>query len=104
MDKRLFTNCKGFDWDAGNAEKNWEKHKVSQLECEQAFFNRPLLVEEDKKHAEIEPRWYLLGQTDKERKLFIVFTIRRNLVRVISARDQNAKERALHEKQIKRNT
>lgn len=29
----------GFDWDAGNVEKNWRKHQVSAAECEQVFFN-----------------------------------------------------------------
>jgi len=33
-----------------------------------------------------------LGQTDLQRFLFLAFTIRRNLIRVISARDMNRKE------------
>ena len=36
--------CTGFHWDAGNATKNWEAHRVSQAECEQIFFNQPLLL------------------------------------------------------------
>ena len=36
--------CTGFQWDAGNATKNWEAHRVSQAECEQIFFNQPLLL------------------------------------------------------------
>ena len=37
----------GFQWDEGNADKNWEKHRVARLECEQPFFNEPFLVNED---------------------------------------------------------
>ena len=41
--------CAGFQWDAGNAGKNWELHQVSNAECEQVFFNRPILVAPDEK-------------------------------------------------------
>ena len=43
-----------------------------------------------------ETRYYALGQTDDERQLFIVCTIRDNLIRVISARDMSKKEREVH--------
>ena len=36
--------CRGFQWDEGNAEKNWVKHHVSRGKTEQVFFNRPLMV------------------------------------------------------------
>ena len=36
----LLKECTGFQWDDGNATKNWEKHDVSQTEREQVFFNR----------------------------------------------------------------
>jgi len=85
--------CTGFEWDKGNFIKNWEKHGVSILECEQIFFNRPLITQHDEKHSTNEPRYYTLGQTDTFRRLFIVFTIRNNLIRVISARDMNRRER-----------
>jgi len=85
--------CTGFEWDEGNFIKNWGKHGVSYLECEQLFFNQPLITQRDEKHSMNETRYYALGQTDAHRKLFIVFTIRNNLIRVISARDMNRKER-----------
>lgn len=84
--------CIGFDWDAGNDTKNWEKHDVTCGECEQVFFNRPLIVRRDTVHAIAEPRYYALGKTDAERLLFVVFTLRRTLVRVISARDMTESE------------
>ncbi len=86
-------NCSGFDWDRNNIEKIWAKHNVSPFECEQVFFNKPLVAQDDIKHSQKEVRYYVLGQTDKKRLLFVVFTIRNKLIRVISARDMSKKER-----------
>ncbi|MHB1390117.1 MAG: BrnT family toxin [Thermoleophilia bacterium] len=93
----LVAKCEGFQWDKGNLLKNWEKHEVSASECEQIFFNQPFVVAEDKKHSAKEGRFFALGQTDTGRLLFIVFTIRGNLIRVISARDMNSKERKVYQ-------
>ncbi len=87
----------GFQWDAGNVEKNWELHQVSQGECEQVFFNRPLLVAPDLGHSEREPRYAALGRTNAARRLAVVFTIRETLVRVIAARDMSRRERRIYE-------
>ena len=91
-DVNLLSECTGFDWDEGNLEKNWISHKVTASECEQIFFNLPLVVADDIKHSQKENRLYALGQTDANRLLFLVFTIRQKLIRVISARDMNRKE------------
>lgn len=88
----------GFEWDAGNFEKNWRAHQVTVAECEQAFFNQPLIAAPDVAHSEQEARFYLLGQTDAGRLLFVVFTLRGTLIRVISARDPSRKERKVYEK------
>ena len=87
----------GFGWDEGNSEKNWLKHGVTGSECEQVFFNLPFVVADDRKHSDNEPRHYALGQTDKGRKLFVVFTIRDSLIRVISARNMNRAERRIYD-------
>ncbi|MBA2732204.1 MAG: BrnT family toxin [Acidobacteria bacterium] len=93
----LLSECSGFEWDKGNLEKNWISHKVTAVECEQIFFNLPLVVADDVKHSRKESRFYALGQTDAGRLLFSVFTIRRKLIRVISARDMNTKERRAYQ-------
>ncbi|MEI7589772.1 MAG: BrnT family toxin [Deltaproteobacteria bacterium] len=89
----ILSKCTGFDWDGHNSDKNWVKHCVSSTECEQVFFNVPLLIFDDTGHSLTENRFYVLGSTDKNRNLFIVFTIRNQKIRIISARDMNAKER-----------
>ncbi len=86
----------GFDWDDSNLKKNWKKHKVSHLECEQVFFNQPFLVFPDTQHSDEEERFYVLGRTDRGRRLFVVFTPRRDKIRVISAREMTKKERSFY--------
>ena len=88
-----FAHLEGFEWDEGNIRKNWDKHRVTPLECEQVFFNRPLIAADDESHSGREARYYVLGKADAGRQLFIVFTIRNHRIRVISARDMSQKER-----------
>jgi uncharacterized protein len=92
-----FAKCRGFQWDEGNAEKNWVTHHVSRGETEQVFFNRPLVVVAGEQRTESTPRYYALGHTDASRLLFIVFTIREDLIRVISARPMSRRERRVYE-------
>jgi uncharacterized DUF497 family protein len=88
----------GFEWDDGNAEKNWLLHQVSQTESEQVFFNRPLVVAEDDLHSNREIRYYALGRTDAGRLLFVVYTLRAEKIRIISARDMTRRERKEYER------
>ena len=85
----------GFEWDAGNARKSEIKHGVTQAEAEQAFFLDPLIIVADPKHGLPEERFHALGQTLEGRRLLVSFTLRKKgtLLRVISARDMNRKER-----------
>jgi len=86
-----------FEWDEGNRDKNWERHRVEIKECEEAFFNEPLRLLYDVVHSQKEDRFTALGRTNKGRKLFITFTVRGGRIRVISARDMSRKERRLYE-------
>jgi uncharacterized DUF497 family protein len=95
----IFDRIVGFEWDDGNARKSSEKHRVTQAESEQVFFNDPLLVVTDEKHSELEARLHALGRTDANRLLHVTFTLRQDgtLIRVISARDMHRKERARYD-------
>jgi uncharacterized protein len=86
----------GFQWDAGNVEKNWHSHRVTPAECEQLFFNQPLIASDDPSHSGTELRYFVLGQTDAGRMLFVVLTLREALIRVISARDMSRRERKVY--------
>lgn len=86
-----------FQWDKGNSHKN-EKHKVANTEIEEVFNDRDKAMSPDHKHSKSEQRYILLGKTKDKRLLYIVFTVRKGMVRVISARDINKKEVYLYEK------
>ena len=95
-------SCTGFEWDDANAQKNWDRHRVTPEEAEDVFFHEPLVVRSDARHSKGEKRYYALGQTGSERRLFLAFTMRQSLIRVISVRDMNRNERAIyarHEKE-----
>ena len=93
----------GFDWDHGNFHKNRLKHNVRPSECEEVFFNEPVIIVDDPEHSsEQEQRYKVLGVTTNGRKLLLAITLRRNEIRVITARDQTKKERTLFEAVRKR--
>lgn len=95
----MLQGLKGFDWDAGNRDKNEEKHGVTSMECEEIFFNLPHIVAKDPRHSEGEDRYTALGRTQGRRFLFVAFTLRDNKIRVISARPMSRKERKIYEKE-----
>ena len=92
-----------FDWDENNIDKNWHKHKVHFSECEDVFFNDPI-IEVDPWHSQNEQRYLAYGTTDKQRLLFAVFTIRKGKIRIISARGMSRKERRMFDEKAKKDT
>ncbi|MBI4426184.1 MAG: BrnT family toxin [Candidatus Kerfeldbacteria bacterium] len=97
----ILEGVKGFIWDEWNKGKSARKHGVSPAETEEAFFNDNL-VSYDKKHSRRESRWRMLGQSKRGKVLFTVFTIRNNMIRVISSRPANKRERGIYEKKFKK--
>jgi len=89
-------SCTGFDWDEANTDKNWERHRVTPEEAEDVFFNEPLVVRGDTRHSKQERRYYALGRTTGGRYLFVAFTLRGSLLRVISVRGMNRRERSAY--------
>lgn len=87
-----------FMWDIHNIDKNFFSHSVTNEEIEEAFEDRYKKLNGDAEHSVRENRSRLLGKTKAGRLLYIVFTIRKNLVRPISARDINRKEVPFYEK------
>jgi uncharacterized DUF497 family protein len=85
----------GFDWDEGNAEK-CRAHGVSIEEIESFLIAKALVIVRDVKHSKLERRYVAIGQTVKDRDLFVGFTFRivagRKLLRPITARYMHRKE------------
>jgi uncharacterized protein len=102
--KTILSKCKGFQWDDGNSNKNWYLHQVTDSECEEIFFNLPLIVLSDSKHSKQEKRFFALSRTEVNRWLFIVFTVRDDLIRVISTREMTKSEGKKYAEEIKRNS
>jgi uncharacterized DUF497 family protein len=80
---------KFFDWDDGN-----EGH-LEDFECEEV---EEAVLDPDRIGAEAynvggEERWALLGATDAGDILFVVFTHRNGLIRVVTARNATKKEK-----------
>ena len=87
-----------FDWDEGNREKSLLKHGLNSLEAEDAF-NDEYLVELGIQVApkSTEERYGVIARTAEGKILFVSFTIRNGMIRVISLRNANQKERKLYE-------
>jgi uncharacterized DUF497 family protein len=88
-----------FEWDKGNIDKNRKKHNVGKSECEEAFVDDGKVIFKDVLHSDGEQRYILLAKTKKNRLLYLVFTIRKKKIRIISVRDINKKEVSLYEKE-----
>ena len=93
-----------FEWDEANKTKNWAKHRVFWSECENVFFNDPLFILPDPRHSNKEERYYALGHTNNNRLLFISFTVRKERIRVISAREMSRRERRIYNEQKEKYT
>lgn len=89
----------GFEWDHGNRDKSLVKHGVSCQEAEEAFMNWYFMTPDEAHSTNSEQRFILLGETHAGRRLTIVFTIRENRVRVISARSMSKQEGVQYEAQ-----
>ncbi len=92
----VLRGLKGFQWDEANWRKSELKHGVAAAEAEEALLNDPL-CQVDERHSRDEQRYLALGVTNDRRHLLVAFTVRRNLVRVISARPMSRKERLAYE-------
>lgn len=89
-----WTAITGFQWDGADATKNHHKHGVGCPEAESAFLAADLRILEDLRHsAPAECRWHAFATSSHHRPLSITFTIRHPLIRIMSARPMNSRER-----------
>ncbi|HEY3930953.1 MAG TPA: BrnT family toxin [Verrucomicrobiae bacterium] len=65
-------------------------------EAEQVFLNAPEIMA-DEKHGGAEKRWLAFGRTDGRKLIACAFTVRGDLIRIISARPMSRRERKWHE-------
>lgn len=87
-----------FEWDSQKAIANMQKHKVRfELACE-AFFD-PFVCYLDEEIVGTELRERLVGLTTTWLMLYIVYAMRGDVIRIISARKATKEERDLYENQ-----
>ena len=86
-----------FEWYPPKAQSNLEKHNVSFQEASTIFGDKNLLELPDREHSEEELRFIGVGRSDRDRLLFVNFTVRDDKVRIISARQAQSWERREHE-------
>ena len=87
----------GFEWDKWNIDKSYQKHSITPNETEEVFLDEDVKIEKDLKHQEQEERYIAIGKTTENKMLFLVFTIRKDKIRVISGRQANKKEKEVYQ-------
>lgn len=85
---------KGFEWDIGNIAKVQKRLDLATVEF--AFQGDPY-VAFDALHSQAEKRWLLVNRIS-ERYVFLIFTVRGDRIRVVSARFMRKREAKRYEK------
>jgi hypothetical protein len=86
-----------FEWHPVKAAANLKKHKVSFDEAKTIFGDKKHLEVPDHDHSFGEFRYLAIGRSEQNRLLTVVFTERRNKLRLISARIAEPWERREYE-------
>lgn len=86
-----------FDWDENKAESNFRKHGITFDDAVTIFADPYLLFTEDVKHSEGEEREWGIGEAENGLIIVVVFTVRGDTFRIISARQATKKERFQYE-------
>ena len=85
-----------FEWDAGKAELNIRKHRVS-FEAETAILDELSRTTPDPDHSLTENRFITFGVSARRRLLVVCYTHRAKSIRIISARTATRREREIYE-------
>jgi uncharacterized DUF497 family protein len=89
-----------FEWDAQKATANVAKHAVSFAEAATVFSDPLGRIVADPRHSVDEDRFVLLGLAQSNRLLAVMYTLRDQAVRIISARRATRRERKNYEKGV----
>ncbi len=89
-----------FEWNKRKAQTNKRKHGVDFDEAQTVFTDDFSIQSPDLKHSENEERLMIMGVSKNSRVLVVVYTERREKIRLISARKATLKERAEYERYL----
>ena len=88
-----------FAWDPKKAVRNITKHEAITFEEAATVFRDQLAyIFDDEAHSEDEYRELIIGYSHRNRLLIVSFTEQDDVIRIISARKADAKERTDYEK------
>ncbi|MGH9556698.1 MAG: BrnT family toxin [Terriglobales bacterium] len=86
-----------FEWNPEKAAGNLAKHEVSFEEAATVFGDLLGRIVDDPRHSVDEPRYVLLGQSERQRLLAVMFAERAEGIRVMRARKATRRERREYE-------
>ncbi|MGI8485434.1 MAG: BrnT family toxin [Thermomicrobiales bacterium] len=75
-----------FEWDPAKAELNREKHGIDFIRAEDVFFDSHCILQDSTRERDPERRSKAIGKIDDGRLFTVIFTIRGDRTRIISAR------------------
>lgn len=86
-----------FEWDPKKAAGNLAKHGVSFEEAATVFGDPLGRIVDDPRHSAAEQRYVLLGRSEQQGLLAVMFTEREEAIRLISVRKATRRERREYE-------
>jgi len=86
-----------YEWDPEKAKANFRKHAVSFEEAATIFLDPVAVTYPDPDHSEEERREITIGQSGRQRVVFVSHIQRGDRLRIISARKATRRERKQHE-------
>ncbi len=86
-----------FEWDDNKAKSNFLKHDIAFEEAVTIFADTYLLLTEDSQHSHKEEREWAIGESEDGSIIVVVFTMRGDRIRIISARKATLRERRIYE-------
>ncbi len=86
-----------FEWDPKKAGRNLAKHGVSFEEAATVFGDPLGRIVDDPRHSVGEQRYVLLGCSERQRLLAVMFAEREDAIRLISVRKAIRSERREYE-------
>ena len=81
-----------FEWDTDKARANVRKHGVTFEEARSCFYDPRQIAFYDPDHSDDEDREMLIAHSDQGRVLIISYTLRTDVIRIISARKATKSE------------
>lgn len=81
-----------FEWDTDKARANVRKHGVTFEEARSCFYDPRQIAFYDPDHSDDEDREMLIAHSNQGRVLIISYTLRTDVIRIISARKATKSE------------